>query len=166
MKKINKLIVGSSLALFIGSSAFAQFDDKLTLGVGQGQDLRAYAITLPPQVTVTMPDGSVIGPGEKVMVPGKNITVVEVEDETHSTYQSDKQEVMAFNNEVTYTEKPEGLGVVAVLIDITKPGVVVSHEDGRTATTGDTIQFLVLHGSIQQTPELDAPPEMTGFGNK
>ena len=69
MKKINNLMVGSSLALLIGSSAFAQFDDKLTLGVGQGEDLRAYAITLPPQVTVKMPDGSVIGPGEKVMVP-------------------------------------------------------------------------------------------------
>jgi hypothetical protein len=166
MKKINKLILGSSLALLIGSTAFAQFDNKLTLGVGQGEELRAYAITLPPQVTVKMPDGSVIGPGEKIMVPGKNITVVEVEDETHAAYENTDQEVTAFNKEVTYTEKPEGLGVVALLIEITKPGVVVSHEDGRTATTGDTIQFLMLHGSIQQTPELEAPPEMTGFENK
>jgi hypothetical protein len=166
MNKFSKLIVGSSLALFVGTSAFAQFDNKLTLGVGQGQDLRAYAITIPPQVTVKLPDGTVLGPGEKVMVPGKNITVVDVEDETHTTYEPAEQDVMAFNKEVTYTEKPEGLGVVAVRIKITTPGIVVSHADGRTATTGDTVQFLILHGSIQQTPELDAPPEMGGFENK
>ena len=78
-----------------------------------------------------------------------------------------KQE--AFNNKVSITDPAptEGQGVVAVAIEITTPGVVVSHTDGRTKITGDTVVFLVEHQIIMQTPEQEAPQDMMkGFQSK
>ena len=168
MKNIRNITIGLCVALLATTYSFAQsmggFEDKSPFLVGQGDAKRAYGVVIPDKVTVELPDGTVLHAGDIVMVPGENITVTDVNDEYT------EQEPDAFNRfekKEGYTAKPEGKGVVAVAIHITTPGVIVRHEDGREAKTGDTIKLIIDHEALKQTAEQAEPPTvMSGFANK
>jgi hypothetical protein len=179
MLNVKNLICGLATAIIASSAALATdadfekfgFESKNAFPEGTGQESRSYGFILPEGITVTIPDGETYGPGDVIMVPGKNITVVDVDDETQDT-QSTELEREAFNGKISVADpaQAEGKGVVAVSIHITTPGLVVTAADGRSATTGDTVVLRLLHNQIMQTPEQETPAEkmqmMRGFDKK
>lgn len=179
MLNVKNLLVGLAAGVIVSSAAFADahfekygFESKNAFPEGSGEENRSYGFVLPEGITVTIPDEGEFGPGDVVQVPGKNITVIDVDDETQDTEKSELARE-AFNSKVSVADPAqpqEGKGVVAVAIEITTPGVVVSAADGRTATTGDIVVFRLLHNQVMHTPEQETPQEkmemLRGFDNK
>jgi len=145
-----RLVLSIVMAMFIGTSALAQFDDKTPAFTepGPGDKDFVYSFIVPEGITVTTRAGQVYNSGEVIGIPGEYITLLSPKVAAEQTAAEAEG---AFNSK-SNVPQTEDLSQVAISIKIPE-GAMLQHVDGRELKGPADVVMIVEQATVNRTSD-------------